>query len=254
MSTFCEACGKPEFLTYCDFPEENDMAIIALMGGSFNPITEAHLAGAHEAKTLLHCDRLELMFSENPLKDPAVYAPLQDRMEMTRIRLSFHPEYDFDLADEEGRLGTHISFEVLSALKKEHPENTYIWVMGSDNLATFEGWHNKEELLENFPIVVVRRESKPEEIAKEKEFQATYAHLRRNSVGEALEKGGWYVMDNNLIPGSSTDFRTALKSGASFSNPADQAVADYARAKGFYGLTPPAALPARSPPQHPNPL
>ena len=214
------------------------MAVIALLGGSYNPITEAHLKGAQVAKEAIGCDRMRLLFSENPLKDPKDYAPLFDRLKMAEIRMSFHPEYEFELADEEDRLGTHITYEVLSALKAENPGDTFAWVMGSDNFVKFEQWHNQQELLEQFPIIVVPRDCKPEEVAKMKEFELTWGHLRRSSVAEALEKGGWFMLDVPVIPGSSTEFRTNLKAGATFENEADQAVADYARGKRLFGTAP----------------
>ena len=95
-----------------------------------------------------------------------------------------------------------------------------------------------DELLENFSFVVLQRESKPEDVAKEEEFKRTYAHLRRDSAAEAIEKGGWYVMNNDIIPGRSTDFRDAIKAGVHFSDPADQVVSDYAweHLRDLYGL------------------
>jgi nicotinate (nicotinamide) nucleotide adenylyltransferase len=223
------------------------MALIALLGGSYNPTTEAHLKSAQVAKEALGCDRMRLLFSENPLKDPNEYAPLLHRIRMAELRLSFHPEYDFELADEEDRLGTHITYEVLTALKRENPGDQFVWIMGDDNFIKFEHWHYQNELLEHFPIIVVPRECKPEELAKKREFEATYAHLRRNSVEEAVEKGGWFMLDVPIIPGSSTEFKADMKAGVQFSHPADQALSNYAHNERLYGLQPLSSAPAPAP-------
>ncbi|HTK85790.1 MAG TPA: nicotinate-nicotinamide nucleotide adenylyltransferase [Patescibacteria group bacterium] len=214
------------------------MAIICIQGGSYDPLTDGHLRSAYEGSQEVQADRTILLLSQNPLRDQHGKAPVADRREMAKIRLSFHPEYNFELLAEEEVTNSHFTYDVLMALKDKFPDDKLVWVMGTDNFASLMQWHRHDELLENFTFVVLRRESKPEDVAKEEEFKRTYAHLRRDSAAEALEKGGWYVMNNELIPGRSTNFRDEIKRGVSFSDPADQAISDYAweHLRDVYGL------------------
>jgi len=217
---------------------EDGMGIICIQGGSYDPLTDGHLRGAYEASREVHADRTILLFSQNPQKNQAGKAPLEDRLEMAKKRMAFRPEYDFELLAEESVTNSHFTYDVLMALKEKFPDDKLVWVMGTDNFSSMMTWHNHDELLENFSFVVLQRESKPEDVAKEEEFKRTYAHLRRDSAAEAIEKGGWYVMNNDIIPGRSTDFRDAIKAGVHFSDPADQVVSDYAweHLRDLYGL------------------
>lgn len=217
------------------------MGIICIQGGSYDPLTDGHLRGAYEASQEAHADRTILLFSQNPLKSQTGKAPLEHRRTMADLRLARRPEYNFELMNEESLGASHYTYDVLTALKKRFPDDKLVWIMGSDEFARFQEWHRHDELVENFSFVVLRRESKPGDIAKEEEFKRTYAHLRRDSAAEAVEKGGWFLMDNDIIPGRSSDFRAAIKAGVRFSDPADQAIADYAwtNLRKEYGLAPP---------------
>jgi nicotinate (nicotinamide) nucleotide adenylyltransferase len=229
------------------------MGIICIQGGSYDPLTDGHLRGAYEASQEAHADRTILLFSQNPLKDQHGKAPLEDRRNMADLRLARRPQYNFELMDEESLAASHYTYDVLMALKAKFPDDKLVWVMGSDEFANFSSWHNHDELLENFTFIVLRRESKPEDIAKEEEFKRTYAHLRRDSAAEAIEKGGWYLMNNDIIPGRSSDFRAAIKSGTRFSDPVDQSISDYAwkKLRKEYGLVLPEDISRPSPPSGP---
>ncbi len=226
------------------------MGIICIQGGSYDPLTDGHLQGAHQASQEAHADRTILLFSQNPLKDQHGKAPLEDRHKMADLRMARRPQYNFELMDEESLGTSHYTYDVLTALKEKFPDDKLVWVMGTDEFANFANWHRHDELIENFTFVVLRRESKPEDVAKEEEFKRTYAHLRRDNAADAVEKGGWYLMDNDIIPGRSSDFRAAIKASVRFSDPADQAISDYAwkHLRKEYGLVLPEDTPKPSAP------
>lgn len=226
------------------------MGIICIQGGSYDPLTDGHLQGAYQAGQEAHADRTILLFSQNPLKDQHGKAPLEDRRNMADLRLARRPQYNFELMNEETLGASHYTYDVLTALKAKFPDDKLVWVMGTDEFANFMNWHRHDELIENFTFVVLRRESKPEDVAKEEEFKRAYAHLRRDSAAEAIEKGGWYLMNNDIIPGRSSDYRAAIKAGVRFSDPADQVISDYAwkHLRKEYGLVPSAEAPKPSAP------
>ena len=42
-------------------------------------------------------------------------------------------------------------------LKRRFPRARFVWIMGADNLATFDRWHRWREIFTMVPIVVVDR-------------------------------------------------------------------------------------------------
>lgn len=133
------------------------MKRIALFGGSFNSPHPGHFEMAKYIHQSLGVDEAWFLFSENWQKDPAKYESAKHRMEMGRILAQHYPDLPFVMSGIQDKLGTHITYNVLTELEKRFPERQFIWVMGADNLKSFESWEYSDELIRNFVIAVVDR-------------------------------------------------------------------------------------------------
>jgi nicotinate-nucleotide adenylyltransferase len=126
---------------------------IGLFGGSFNPPHEGH---AHVAQTALHqlgLDRVIWLVSPgNPLKGapPAI----GERLAAVR-RLARGPR--MIVSDVEARLGTRYTVDTIGDLKRRFPGVQFVWIMGSDNLASFHHWKNWRGIARSVPLAVVPR-------------------------------------------------------------------------------------------------
>src|SRR5205085_5133534 len=132
------------------------MARIGLLGGSFNPAHRGHRRISIKAARALGLDEVWWLVSPgNRLKEGASdMAPFEARFRSAqriarraRIRVS----------DFEQREATRYTFDTVRRLKRRHPENRYIWLLGSDTLRNFHLWRNWRGLSGELPIAVIRR-------------------------------------------------------------------------------------------------
>ena len=57
----------------------------------------------------------------------------------------------------ERELGTGYTAATLAFLKRRHPDVRFVWIMGADNLASFDRWQHWRRIAEIMPIAVVDR-------------------------------------------------------------------------------------------------
>jgi nicotinate-nucleotide adenylyltransferase len=128
---------------------------IGLLGGSFNPPHEAHLAVSLLAMRRLGLDRVWwLVTPGNPLKDTRALRPLAERVEAAR-GIADHPR--IDVTDLEAAIGTRFTSDTIDWLTRRFPVVRFVWIMGADNLAQFDRWRNWRAIAAAVPIAVVDR-------------------------------------------------------------------------------------------------
>ena len=128
---------------------------IGLLGGSFNPPHAAHRMISEVALKRLGLDKVWWIVSPgNPLKKRGDTLPLPERLVLCR-EVARNPH--IVVTDFEADLQTPYTASTLAFLKMRNPLVRYVWIMGADNLATFDRWHRWREIFTMVPIVVVDR-------------------------------------------------------------------------------------------------
>ncbi|MEG8015214.1 nicotinate-nucleotide adenylyltransferase [Sphingomonas sp. 22R3R2A-7] len=132
------------------------MTRIGILGGSFNPAHRGHRAITLAAIDALALDAAWWLVSPgNPLKDAARdMAPLPARLASARAMARRAP---IRATDIETRLHTRYTLDTIRKLKRRHPKNRFIWLMGADNLAEFHRWKNWRQIAREVPIAVIAR-------------------------------------------------------------------------------------------------
>ncbi len=132
------------------------MTRIGILGGSFNPAHRGHRAITLAAIDALALDAAWWLVSPgNPLKDAARdMAPLPARLASARAMARRAP---IRATDIEARLHTRYTLDTIRKLKRRHPKNRFIWLMGADNLAEFHRWKNWRQIAREVPIAVIAR-------------------------------------------------------------------------------------------------
>src|SRR6478609_7051776 len=132
------------------------MARIGLLGGSFNPAHRAHRRISLDAMRALGLDEVWWLVSPgNPLKEGAKdmaafearFASAQRMARRAPIRVS----------DFERREGTRYTVDTIRKLHRRHPNDRFIWLLGSDILPNFHKWRDWRGLAREVPIAVIRR-------------------------------------------------------------------------------------------------
>jgi nicotinate-nucleotide adenylyltransferase len=128
---------------------------VGLFGGSFNPAHEGHRAASLLALRRLGLDRIWWLVSPgNPLKDTSILAPLEARIAAAR-KMARHPK--IAVTGVESLIGTRYTYETIAYLKQRCPGVRFVWIMGSDNLATFQHWKRWRDIAALVPIAIIDR-------------------------------------------------------------------------------------------------
>ena len=130
---------------------------IGLFFGSFNPVHTGHLLIANYFVQFTHLDKIWFIVSpQNPFK--ANDTLLDERTRLDMLKLAINGDERFNASDFEFNL-TRPSYTVntLAELQKTHPNDTFIPIIGGDNLQSFHLWKDYETIIANHEIYVYRR-------------------------------------------------------------------------------------------------
>jgi nicotinate-nucleotide adenylyltransferase len=140
---------------HCRIPVHYPGQRIGLFGGTFDPPHAAHLSACLLAMKRLDLDRVWwLVTPGNPLKNTTGLAPLDERVAAARA-LARHPR--IDVSGIEAEIGVRYSYDTVRYLISHCPGVHFVWIMGADNLRTFNRWQKWRGIAELVPIAVVDR-------------------------------------------------------------------------------------------------
>ena len=181
---------------------------IGLLGGSFNPAHDGHrhISLVALRRLRLHCVWW-LVSPQNPLKDKNQYADYDERLTHAR-EIARHPR--IVVSDFEHRHNTQFTFETISLIKARRPSAHFVWLMGADNLATFNQWENWRRIAQQIPIAAFARPGS--QIKAPLSFAAQFLSAYRLEAEDAAllatrRPPAWTYITETLHPASSTALR-----------------------------------------------
>ena len=128
---------------------------IGVMGGSFNPPHAGHRIAAEAAMKRLGLDQVWWLITPgNPLKSRDGLSSLAGRISLVR---PFARGPKMKITGFERELGTGYTAATLAFLKTRYPGVRFVWIMGADNLASFDRWQHWRSIANLMPIAVVDR-------------------------------------------------------------------------------------------------
>lgn len=189
---------------------------VGLFGGSFNPAHDGHSHVAETALRRLDLDRVVWLVSpQNPLKASADTAPLAERIASARAAASQAAAGpSMVVSDVESRIGTRRTIDTLRALVARHPGVRFVWLMGSDNLASFHRWRGWTDIMRLMPVAVIARpgsELDSRTAPAAARFAAARVPSQRARLLPYLEAPAWTLLNAPLNHLSSTALRAAAK-------------------------------------------
>jgi len=191
---------------------------IALFGASFDPPHAAHKKIVEQLLEQHLVDQVWLV----PVKDHPFGKTLSDekhRLAMVKL-LEEAIDKPTKTRIEEYELHQDLpsySFQTLTVLSAKYPEDTFSWVIGTDNLAHFHEWHEAQKLLEKFTV---------------------YVYPREGSDHESLLPGMKLIMNVPEVTVSSTDIRKKVLDGNSIAGLVEPSIAKYIKENGLYAAKP----------------
>lgn len=136
---------------------------IALYGGSFDPVHFGHLILAREAREKLALDRVVFIpAAQSPHKMARPPAPAEARLEM--LRLAVEGEEGFEVDDLElRRPPPSFAIDTVRKYRQRHPDAELFYLLGSDNRAELETWHEINALRREVRFLWLGRSDGPAE-------------------------------------------------------------------------------------------
>lgn len=133
------------------------MKKIGIMGGTFNPIHNAHLALAGCAYEQFDLDSVWFMPSKNPPHKITQHLESKEhRSDMVKLAIEDNDYFEFS-DFELSRPGLTFTVDTLSVLTKQYPDTCFYFILGEDSLFNIETWKRTDVLLEISNIIVAKR-------------------------------------------------------------------------------------------------
>jgi nicotinate-nucleotide adenylyltransferase len=131
---------------------------IGLLGGTFNPVHNGHLAIARQTREALQLERVVLIPTGDPPHKPLEHlAPAKDRYEMVRLAIGSDPSLSVSDVDVR-RAGKSYSIETVRLLQQQFGrETTLYFLIGLDAFLELPTWRDPETLLTLCSFVVISR-------------------------------------------------------------------------------------------------
>jgi len=201
----------------------NKMRKIGIMGGTFDPIHNAHLVLGESAYRQFGLDEVLFMPAKQPPhKVGNEISPVEARVTMVRLAIADTPYFacsEFEL----GLPGKSYTAHTLTALHELHPDAQYYFIMGGDSLFTLDEWYEPAIILEHAVILAAVREDYDTADIKKRISYLT------ERFGGRIE-----ILYTPKMDISSTEIRKNVQNNTSVAEMVPKAVEDYIQRNGLY--------------------
>lgn len=180
---------------------------VGLLGGSFDPPHLGHLRLSQRAINSLGLNQLIWLVSpQNPLKAHQP-ADLQTRIKLCEA-LATNPK--IKVSGFEAELPTPYAIDTIMYLKERFPDVDFVWIIGSDNLASLHKWRAWQDLVANVYIAVYPRQgSSLSGLSRAAQQLAPFRCARPGEIwGQSLP--AWSELSGPRLNFASSDIRTAM--------------------------------------------
>lgn len=186
---------------------------IGIMGGTFNPIHNGHIALAEAAYKNFSLDKIIFMPSGKSYMKQHVLDN-EKRVAMVSKAIESIPYFELSTIEVE-RPGNTYTSETLQQLTQQNPDVRYYFIMGADSLFHIESWKNPEVIFSLSTLICMMRDE--------------YDMNDIKSKGAELTQKGADILYLNApkIAISSTDIRNRVKLHQSISDLVPEKVEKY---------------------------
>ncbi|NIP16235.1 MAG: nicotinate-nucleotide adenylyltransferase [Pseudomonadales bacterium] len=205
--------------------------MIALFGGTFDPVHRGHLHGAAAVCDALGAESIAMVLSARPGHRGSPGASAEHRWEMLCLACAD----DERLVPDDRELNRDrpsYTVDTLLEIRKEVGDESLVWVLGSDAYADLASWHRWREVLSLANLVVLQRPGGP------RRWPAPVDELTaRHRVDAMLDApcGQILFLKAPMQDVSASEIRAAIAGGRPVGHLLPERVATYISRHGLYG-------------------
>jgi len=193
-----------------------------LLGGTFDPIHNGHLAIAEGVRARLNLDEVIFMPAGRPRFKENNPAPAAHRTEMVRLAIAGKPYFRLSTLEIE-RAGPTYTVDTIAELGGQLDSRDKIYfILGWDSLIEFPRWRESSRIIERCFLVAVPRPGSPRP-------DLDVLEILVPGMAERV-----IVLDAPRVDISASDIRRQVARGEPVRQFVPGAVADYIREHGLY--------------------
>lgn len=199
------------------------MQRIGILGGTFNPIHNAHLELAQQALKKYHLSKVLFIPNSHPPHKPVEgLTSATDRYNMAELTLAGHAGFILSRA-ELNRRGKSYAVDTVKILETEYPRAFFFYIMGVDAINDILSWKKPLELFDRCEFIIATRPG-----ANTRQFKRI---LRFPILEKYRHKIHMLEFKNET---SSTEIRRRLKKGLPVTDMVPESVLKYIKLYKLY--------------------
>lgn len=209
------------------------MRRIGVFGGMFDPIHYGHLRTAFELLHGLGLDEMRFVPCGDPPHRDAPVSSAQLRLRMVEAAVDGRAGFVADARELE-RAGPSYTFDTLTSLRGEMPDDALCLIVGMDAFLSLPSWHRAGELFELAHVVVAHRPGweapRDGEVGR---LLARHGTSDASALGES-PAGRIHVEPVTQLEVSSSELRKSIRAGLQPTFLMPDSVGDIIRESGCY--------------------
>jgi len=194
-----------------------------ILGGTFDPPHNGHIAIAIEVRTKLGLDEIYFVPSaRTPLKEDTPILSAERRVEMVHLAIIGYPFFRLSTVEID-RDGVSYTIDTIKELRKRSgDENELFFILGWDNLEQLPQWKEPSQIIEACHLVAVRRPG----------YSCPDMDLLERAIPGISEMV--IFLDEPEMDVSATEIRQRITNGMDFHHLVPERVAEYIEKNRLY--------------------
>jgi len=198
---------------------------IGIMGGTFDPVHNGHLAIAEAAYEQFGLDRVWFLPNGNPphkaLAD--IGSSIEDRLKMVQLAIAGRTGFKLE-PYEARRKSVSCSYETMEHFSKIYPEHDFYFIIGADSLFTVDKWVHPERLFLTCTILAAFRD----EMDTREKMDRQMHYLKEKYHAKSA------LLLSPIVKISSSEIRKRIRDGKSINGFVPDNVEEYIKKECLY--------------------